>query len=237
MRKRGLHWRLSPREATTLAGLFLLVFMAVAGAVAAGFTAGPDQALTARLFALHGPGLTRVMRAVTNLGSAAVLVPLALVIATWVWGTPPRQGPVPHRAHARFGGLAILAALLGAWVLNSVLKFLFQRARPELFPLAPASGFSFPSGHAMVAVAFYSVAAYVASVLLATAGRRNPAPAVPPWHPHVLAGLALVVVVLVGMSRVYLGVHYPSDVIGGYLAGLSWALLCIAGFERLRHGQ
>lgn len=219
-----------------------MAFVAVAYGVGAGHLAGLDAAVISWLADLHHPFLTRIMLGITALGSAGILIPLGLVTAAWVWGTPPRLGPAQSRGHVRLGALTILVALSGSWVLNTLLKAIFQRARPELFPLASATGFAFPSGHAMTVTAFYSVTAYVASVTLATMRKSAAAPTLDPadgvapaWHPHVLALVAALVTILVGASRVYLGVHFPSDVLGGFVAGISWALLCIAGYERLKH--
>jgi membrane-associated phospholipid phosphatase len=90
-------------------------------------------------------------------------------------------------------------------------------------------------------MAFYAVASYIVAVTLlrgrrlAVEERRGPAWR-RRWYPAGLAISAAAIVLLVGVTRVYLGVHYPSDVVGGFLAGGAWALFCLAWFERLRHG-
>jgi undecaprenyl-diphosphatase len=119
----------------------------------------------------------------------------------------------------RWGAVAgLLLVTVGAQLQNNVLKDLFQRTRPTpLVGLIAAQAFSFPSGHAMVAAAFYLFVGYVSWRLLR--GRLR-----------VACVTAIVVVVLVvGLSRLYLGVHYFTDVVAGYLAGLAWANAVIIG--------
>ncbi len=112
-------------------------------------------------------------------------------------------------------GLAI--CLAGGAVLNLLLKNLFERARPELFRLVEATGYSFPSGHAMVSLCFYGMAAF----LLARGLKR--------WQGRVLViSAAGLLIAAIGVSRVYLGVHYPTDIAAGYAAGSMWLAFCIS---------
>ena len=124
--------------------------------------------------------------------------------------------------------LYLLVAVGGGIVLAGLAKDLFDRPRPELvaqYSLVRTS--SFPSGHSMMAaVAYLSLGALVSRSL---PGRRQKA--------YVL-GLAILLTVLVGISRVYLGVHWPTDVLAGWLAGAMWAVLCVLGARTLgRRGQ
>lgn len=148
------------------------------------------------------PALTAGMGLVTWLGSLLVLLPLALAIG---W-----RGDGGGR---RRMGLFLPAAVLGASAVAHLLKWAIDRERPDLFPslvTMPADA-SFPSAHAM------QVTAFVAAWLVASGGWRRPGP--------VLAGVLLIAVV--GFSRLYLQVHFPSDVLCGILAGLLWVwLLC-----------
>jgi membrane-associated phospholipid phosphatase len=120
----------------------------------------------------------------------------------------------------------------GAALLNLILKHIFLRPRP-IFPQAflVVSGFSFPSGHAMISLAFYGAIAYLAFSMLKR--RRSKLLA---------AGGALVVSALIGFSRLYLGVHYLSDVLAGWAAGGLWLAVCILGdqlhlFSKLKGNQ
>jgi undecaprenyl-diphosphatase len=112
--------------------------------------------------------------------------------------------------------LFIFVASAGGWWLNWALKELFQRQRPEVVPhLRDVLSLSFPSGHAMTSAAVYLT---LGTLLMRLAHRRV-------TKVYCIAA-AMIVTFLVGASRVYLGVHYPTDVMAGWLVGLSWALLC-----------
>jgi len=114
-------------------------------------------------------------------------------------------------------GLFIFVASTGGWILNWTLKAVFERPRPEIVPhLRDVMSSSFPSGHALTSAAVY----LTLGVLLARIARRRLAR-------YYCMAMAVVVVLLVGSSRVYLGVHYPSDVLAGWVAGLTWACLCL----------
>lgn len=116
-----------------------------------------------------------------------------------------------------------MTALAGGGLLNVVLKALFRRTRPVLpNPFMTEVGWSFPSGHAMGALIAYMMLAYILVILFAGKGRR--------W----VVLMALLLVLLIGASRMYLGVHYFSDVIAGYAAGTAWLAICITGTEIAR---
>jgi membrane protein DedA with SNARE-associated domain/membrane-associated phospholipid phosphatase len=120
--------------------------------------------------------------------------------------------------------LGLVAALAGGSLLDVALKLLFHRARPTWdVPLLTAHGFSFPSGHAMGSLVAYGMLAY----LLVRAARSR-------WQRVAPIACAVGLALLIGLSRMYLGVHYFSDVIGGYAAGVVWLATCISGLEVLR---
>ena len=145
--------------------------------------------------------LTNVVRVITWAGSAFLLVPLALIACL---------------AFARVGlrreALAIVLSLGGAMLISDWVKLLVSRPRPPVEHLQAVTGSSFPSGHAMQASAFWF------SLVLAM-----PATRASPKLIRVAAVLALSIVLAVAASRVYLGVHYPSDVVAGMLLGTGWA--------------
>jgi undecaprenyl-diphosphatase len=153
--------------------------------------------------------LTPVMKASTWLGSTAVLIPVAVAVAAWfLWR---------RRDWSPSGKLAL--ALGGAVVLYDIVKPLVDRARPPLdVRLLHVSGWSFPSGHATQAVATYGMLALVLS-----AGR--------PVRTRIgLWCAAGAVAALVGVTRLYLGVHWLTDVLGGWALGTAWLALLIAAF-------
>lgn len=159
------------------------------------------------------PGLTEVAKGITLLGSPMVIASWALIAAVIL---------LVRKEYLTAGGW--VAALLGGGVLDGVLKQVFQRPRPTWdVPIITAHGFSFPSGHAMGSLVAYGMLAYLV------------------WreldHPRArvaLAACTVVLVLLIGLTRMYLGVHYFSDVIAGYAAGTVWLTACITGLEVVR---
>lgn len=149
---------------------------------------------------LHGAALD-----ITALGSATVL---GLTVFA-VCGFLALQGLQRY-------ALFVLVASVGGWFLNAALKLLFSRPRPDIVPhLREVMTLSFPSGHALTSAAVY----LTLGVLLMRVAKR-------PLARFYCLGVAMLATALVGVSRVYLGVHYPTDVLAGWLIGLSWALLC-----------
>lgn len=142
------------------------------------------------------PWLDKVMELITLTGSQGAVV-LAGGSAIWLW----------HWRQQRFEALTLVIAVAGSVILNTLLKQWFARPRPAVFPpVTIEHSFSFPSGHTMTSVAFYGLLA----ILLWRAHHRG-------W-----AILSCVWVLAVALSRVYLGVHYPSDVIGSLALGVLW---------------
>lgn len=113
----------------------------------------------------------------------------------------------------------ITANGLGA-LLNKTLKWYFKRERPDILPVIMEKGFSFPSGHSMGSLIFYGSIAYLLLHII----RGNLA------RVFCLVGLSLLIL-LIGISRIYLGVHYPTDIVGGFSIGLAFLILCILAFR------
>ncbi len=203
-------------DAVLLAALLAIVvcvwvFVAVADRVTEGHTQHLDEQLLLRMRAgspsePRGPEfLPGAMRDLTALGSPSVLALFVLAVA----------GSLAARRQYHALGL-LLVATVGGVLLNELLKLVFARPRPPLaFHLTEVRSMSFPSGHAMEsAIIYLTLAALLARLV----------------QPRLLRlyfiGLAFFLTFAVGVSRVYLGVHYPSDVLAGWTAGLAWALLC-----------
>jgi undecaprenyl-diphosphatase len=199
--------------------LALALFMWLGFQVRTGEPTALDLAGQGFLRSLESPTMSAIMWGASVYGAPVRLSPLGLLAA----------GIFLYRGWRR-GALLVVVTLVGAWVLDVGLKLLFARARPrpfyDYYP-APES-YSFPSGHALFSVCFFGGLA----VLLTH--RIRPLPAqVAVW----LAALALVL--LIGGSRVYLGVHYPTDVLGGYAVGVIWVTAVALGdrlAERRRAG-
>jgi undecaprenyl-diphosphatase len=186
----------------------LLALGAIAGDVHERGAHGLDTIATTLLRDLSSPALDAIMGALTDLGSMLVIAPLlvvVLVLLTW------RR----HRREALF----LAFSLAGSVALNQSLKLIVHRPRPQLAWAQVQTEYSFPSGHAMHALVFYVAVALVVWMLW---GRRAGLTAV--------AG-AMMLALLVGTSRIYLGHHYFTDVAGGFLAGAAWLLIVSAAFH------
>lgn len=188
----------------------LALFGWLASVVLRGQTFEFDTAVRDAIHGWASPRLTYVMRGVTELGAPKFLVPLALVLV-WRLAATGR-----HRAAILF-----VVAAIGGEVLDQFLKLVFRRMRPEaFFGYAQPLGYSFPSGHSVVSCCFYGVAAAILTVRMRSRVKRGLT-----W---IAAGL---LAATIGFSRVYLGVHYPSDVLAGFAAAIIWVTAVRLGYE------
>lgn len=191
------------------AALSLLLFGWLAEQVARHATIQFDATIRDGLHALASPGLTLAFRVITWLGSELFLIPFVALL-TW---RLIRSG----RSHA--AGLLVLATA-GGEVLDTLLKLIFRRARPAVFfGLATPGTYSFPSGHSMVSACVFGTAAAILTARMTS--RRN---RIAVWT------AAAALTLIIGMSRIYLGVHYPSDVLAGYAAAVIWVVSVRAGY-------
>jgi undecaprenyl-diphosphatase len=157
------------------------------------------------------PWLNAVLEAWTWLGSTVVLVPLLLAVSAYLW----------WRRRDGYTVAYVWASLGGAVVLYQAFKAIIGRARPPVAQmLVHAGGYAFPSGHATQAITVWGMLA-----VLAVAGHR-------PRTRALVLGTAGLVITLVGVSRIYLGVHWLTDVIGGYGLGATWLALLLAARSR-----
>jgi undecaprenyl-diphosphatase len=167
-----------------------------------------DTEVTPFLHALASPALDTVMQAATFMGSNFAIPPLfVLAVVLLVRSHRPREA------------LFLSVASVGGFLLNTSMKLFFQRARPPLPWANVLPDYSFPSGHTMNSLCFYVGLAIVAWSIF---GRRA-------GFPAVIGAVALAIVV--GVSRIYLGYHYFTDVFGGLLAGAGWLLVVGAAFR------
>jgi membrane protein DedA with SNARE-associated domain/membrane-associated phospholipid phosphatase len=213
----GGRWRGTELGRELTPGVLLLVFAsAVFGGVAALVAfAVPLPRLDSAVLGRHlvGPGaLTAFMEVVSFVGRPATLLLVGLGLAL-----------LAVRRHRWSDALLIALTLGGAEVVNSLWKHFFNRLRPGT---ADLSSYSFPSGHAAGSMAFFGLLVYLALRAGGSRWRRG-------WA---VAGCALAVL-LIGASRVYLGEHYPTDVIGGWAFGLAWLSLTVTEVETWRRRQ
>lgn len=224
MWRRLLTW-LGAREIETLAALLLAagavwLFVEVADEVLDGETVTVDERLLLALRSpadsndpLGPPWAEEIARDITGLGGVGILTLLTLASAGFL--------ALQRRVHL---ALYLLAAVASGTLVSTLLKAGFDRPRPDLVAHGQTLyTSSFPSGHSMIsAVVYLTLGALLAN------GQTNLGMRL------YLIGLAVFLAVIVGSSRVYLGVHWPTDVLAGWSAGSAWALLCWALAERLR---
>ncbi len=173
-----------------------------------------DDYIRARVNSLASPGLTAVMRAASRFGGPSVLIPVGVVMAlVFVARGWPR------------GALLVIITLAGAGLLNGLLKLSFARVRPAAFFDYPLPGSpSFPSGHAL-----YAASVFGGLVALLAPRLKHRALRIVVWS------VAIALILLVGFSRIYLGVHYPSDVLAGYAIAVIWVTAVAFGDQLARH--
>lgn len=208
------NWARRPDTRILLSGLIvfsaLAAFAYVASEVLEGYPLAIDRWLLLRLRLVADPGvsvgprwLVQVMVDLTALGGGTVLTLVAVFVTLYL-------------AARRKVALAafVLSSIAAGGVLTAVLKTLFARARPDIVPhLVEVSSASFPSGHAMNSAMVYLTGA----ALLASA---EPSRRVRIF----LVSAALALTLAIGFSRVFLGVHFPTDVLGGWAIGIAWAV-------------
>jgi undecaprenyl-diphosphatase len=204
--------------------LFGWTFVELAGAVSEGDTTAFDRTL---LLALRDPGnladpvgpawLEESARDITGLGGYAILTIVTLAALAYL-----------VMANKNGAALLVIAAVVGGMMLSTALKLGFERPRPDLVPAATrVYTASFPSGHAMLSAVTY----LTLGALLTRVERRRRVKAF-------LLTVAVALTLLVGASRVYLGVHWPSDVLAGWSVGAAWAALCwFVALQLQRGGQ
>ena len=206
----GLYW---------LIGFVLLLLSSAAFTAIASDVAGNESIVRFDMAienAIHGsvsPTLVQGMFMASIAGSQLLIV---LVVLLGIFFA------VRHRGRDL---VLLVVAIGGEELVNVLIKNAFDRARPVFSdPITLATGFSFPSGHAMASMVFYGLIAYFLM-------RHSK-----PLLERVLIVLTTALIVtIIGFSRIYLGVHYPSDVLGGYCAGLAWLVFTITGLGLYHH--
>jgi len=188
-------------------------FVALADEVHEGDTQGFDEAVIRWMEARHSPTLDAIMIEITALGTGTVVLMIVVIAGLFL-----------TLSDRKYSAILLIVATSGGILLNGVLKLGFNRPRPSIFePAVHAVSSSFPSGHAMSSAIVYGTVAYLAARL----HRRR-------WARWLVMAFAFVLIVLISFSRMYFGVHYPSDVIAGVLIGLAWAAFCMAALEAIQ---
>lgn len=167
-----------------------------------------DVWLTNYIYGFRSPLITTIMICFTFLGSTLFLFFLSGISTLYLFTKRKKDA------------IIYFVILYSGVILNLILKFTFQRPRPHHLPLIYEDSFSFPSGHAMNGFVFYTALSYF--ILRET---KNTTTAI------FVSTISLIIILCIGLSRIYLGVHYPSDVIAGYITGFLWFISAIL-FEK-----
>ncbi len=202
------------RALNLIAGLLVFLVMTLTlGEIAEDVRDGEPLTVTDVHFSnwLHTHGsapLTKVMWIITSLHASVVVCAAAVLVGLYLW-----------RRRQRYWVVALWLSVFGGLLLNKLLKLIFRRSRPQFGDVVQSlSSYSFPSGHTMIATVFYgALAAFV------IANSKS-------WPLRIFAvAMALALIVLVAFSRIYLGAHYLSDVLGAMAEGFAWVALSLTG--------
>ena len=192
----------------------LVLFGWLTGLVMSGRTDAWDQQVMLSLAGDRGPWLNWWMTVLSAAGSGAVEIPLALLL---LYGLVSRDRVAEARGYA--------SAVLSGWALYAVAKLVVHRARPHVIThlMHGAGWYSYPSGHSMLGPLVFGLGAIIWAV---------------PWQRRsarwTILGGAVLLSAAIGLSRAYVGVHYPTDSIGGLLLGTGWSALWLLWWERRR---
>lgn len=190
----------------------IVIFLFLATKILGGREIGFDKAAFAFMDSLNTPFMTNFMIFMSFLGDAPFITCAAIALIIYF---------LFIKKH-RWYSVKVPVIAVGSISLNLITKFFFHRERPIIPHLVEASGLSFPSGHSMVSASFYGLLIYLS------------------WHNiqnrtlhYVFSGLLLLTIILIGASRVYLHVHFATDVMAGFSAGFLWVILGVYGLRRL----
>ncbi|MGQ8872533.1 phosphatase PAP2 family protein [Paenibacillus sp. TSA_86.1] len=194
-----------------VAALCLLAFITIALSISDNQIHRFDAVLINWIQGMESPGMTRFMQFFTWIGSELQVVVITVVVMLILYVF------LRHKRELLF----LASVLIGSTVLNALLKLVFQRARPTINRIIEVSGYSFPSGHSMAAFSLYGGLAFLI------------------WKhiPSFTGRVCMIVasagfILMIGISRIYLGVHYPSDIVGGYFLSGCWLSTCIWFYRR-----
>jgi undecaprenyl-diphosphatase len=173
-----------------------------------------DESIIQVIQGWENPVLTKIAELISRIGSSSVTIPLIIVVAIVLFVL------LKHRKEL----ILLIGGMLGSTLLNELLKRLYHRARPDIHRIVQEQGFSFPSGHSMAAFTLYAILTFILWRHIPKRGGRI-----------ALIVFGLSMILCIGLSRIYLGVHYPSDVLGGYWVSACWVTICIRLFRLRAH--
>jgi membrane-associated phospholipid phosphatase len=171
---------------------------------------GVDKSVTEFIISFRSDGLTKYFTFATHLGDRNAYIIFTILLASYYL--------IKHRSWKYI--LQNTLVLLLATLYNNVMKQVINRARPSLEHLVTVNTLSYPSGHSMSAMAYYGFLIYLC---LRYNMRR--------WVRYLFVAILILLILSIGVSRIYLGVHYPSDVAAGFIGGLIWVAFCAVVFN------
>jgi undecaprenyl-diphosphatase len=169
-----------------------------------------DTQITDYITSFRSPELNNFFQFITDLGDVYAYIVATTIAAVYFF----------FKLRNKWFVFQLLGVLVLSALANIALKRAFNRARPTIEHLVVVKSLSYPSGHAMSAMAFYGFLTYLIFQIK-----------MPKWLRAVLTTVFVFLILSIGISRIYLGVHFPSDVAGGFIAGLIWVAFCVVLFN------
>lgn len=161
-----------------------------------------DETIYNLIFKLLSTPTTFIMTFISHLGSATILILICIILYILL--------------KDKKMALIIMLNLAIVYLLNVIIKMIIARPRPDILRLVYETGYSFPSGHAMVATGFYGFLIYIANKKIKNKALRR-----------CITFLLTLLIFLIGISRIYLGVHYATDIIGAFMIGIIYLVIFI----------
>jgi undecaprenyl-diphosphatase len=153
---------------------------------------------------------TEIMKGITSFGNVDLIILISFFILVLL---------INHPKYYLYGP-AIFFVAGSSDAISFILKDIFHRSRPDVLRLVTENSYSFPSAHSLVSICFYGIIIYQVIKMLKGKSR------------YIVTSLLVLLIILIGLSRIYLGVHYFSDIIGGYCIGFIWLIVCIRLIKR-----
>lgn len=183
--------------------ILVTIFLIIAYSLNIGEIHKFDNLIYSNISKIITPSLTNIVKIITEIGGPIVIILTTILLMIFI----------KNKNYKKY----ILINLLIIFIGNQLLKNMFNRERPNINKLVEENGYSFPSGHSMVSTAFYGFLIYLIYKHVKNKKQRN-----------ILIFLLSMLVVLIGLSRIYLGVHYASDVIGGIVISIAYLIVFIS---------
>ncbi len=181
-------------------GLPLVIFIFIVVMVVNQDTDKFDSYVYIKISNFISPGLTELVKLITFFGSSEFLISIAGILLIFLFANEKYS----------FNSSMIIINLIISAILNEGLKHIIQRSRPDILRLIDIHGYSFPSGHSMVSMSFYGLL-----IFLCFRNYKSK------WK-YIIISLFALLILFIGFSRIYLGVHFVSDVLGGFCLGIAW---------------